>query len=558
MKEIKEAIRNNKKVILIGTLVLLLVLLGTTFAYLTKTLNGNKEYIVRAGSLNLVLTEPNDLTFEKIIPIEDEEGLALDGFEFSVENKGSAVTDYTVYLDDVELSNGETRMPDAYIRYSLDVDGVKGSPKDLQSMGSNPERVVTTGTLKQNGKKNYVLRIWIEYNTTREQASGKTFKGKLRVVASPAPKPNMMKAFRFNTSNYKNVVKVVTQDTLTEPSNVTYSEDLSEAGDGSIMAYVDSNNVLTIAEEGGVFAGQYIKFSSMSAVTDIDLTHLDTSNVTDMSYMFSACANLTNLNFGDFDTSSVTSMSSMFTGCSKLTSIDLSKFDTSNATSLSYMFNGCKSLTSLDLSKFDTSMVTTMASMFAGCKSLTSLDLSKFDTSKVTNMNNMFNNCSSLTSLNLVAFNTSNLTDASYMFFACSSLSSLNLTGFDTSKVTNMNSMFNNCSGLTSLNLTSFNTSKVTNMNSMFSGCSSLTSLDVSNFDTSNVTKMSDMFGNCRSLTSLNLTSFDTSKVTNMRVMFFGDSKITAIYVSSKWIIASGCNTDSMFSLCGVSSVTVV
>ena len=476
----KEAIKNNKKVILIGVLVLLLVLLGTTFAYLTKTLNGDKEYIVRAGSLNLVLTEPNDLTFEKIIPIEDEEGLALDGFEFSVENKGSAVTDYTVYLDDVELSSGETRMPDAYIRYSLDVDGVKGSPKDLQSMGSNPERVVTTGTLKQNGKKSYVLRLWIEYNTTREQASGKTFKGKIRVVASPAPKQNMMKAFRFNTSNYKNVVKVVTQDTLTEPSNVTYSEDVSEAGDGSIMAYVDSDNVLTIAEEGGVIAGQYIKFSSMSAVTDIDLTHLDTSNVTDMSYMFSACANLTNLNFGDFDTSSVINMDSMFTGCSKLTSIDLSKFDTSNVMKLGYMFNGCSSLTSIDLSKFDTSMVTTMASMFAGCKSLTSLDLSKLDTSKVTNMNNMFNNCSSLLTLNVTSFDTSNLKDASYMFFMCSSL------------------------------------------------------------------------------TSLNLTSFDTSKVTTMKNMFFGCSKITIINVSSKWIIASGCTTDDMFSLCGVSSVTVV
>ena len=233
MKEIKEAIRNNKKVILIGTLVLLLVLLGTTFAYLTKTLNGNKEYIVRAGSLNLVLTEPNDLTFEKIIPIEDEEGLALNGFEFSVENKGTATTDYTVYLDDVELSNGETRMPDAYIRYSLDVDGVKGSPKDLQSMGSNPERVVTTGILKQNGKKNYVLRIWIEYNTTREQASGKTFKGKLRVVASPVQKAKLADAIVKNLGDNGAVDTTDTDETFitgTDPNNyVWYSGKLWRA-----------------------------------------------------------------------------------------------------------------------------------------------------------------------------------------------------------------------------------------------------------------------------------------------------------------------------------------
>ncbi len=398
MKEIKEAIRNNKKVILIGTLVLLLVLLGTTFAYLTKTLNGNKEYIVRAGSLNLVLTEPNDLTFEKIIPIEDEEGLALNGFEFSVENKGTATTDYTVYLDDVELSNGETRMSDAYIRYSLDVDGVKGSPKDLQSMGSNPERVVTTGTLKQNGKKNYVLRIWIEYNTTREQASGKTFKGKLRVVASPAPKPSVMKAFNFGDgTNYKNVVKVVTQNTLTEPSNVTYSEDLSVAGDGSVMAYVDGDNTLTIAGNAGIVAGEYIKFVNLSKVTSIDLTYLDISKVTNMYSMFRNCSSLTSLDLSNFDTSNnLITMSGMFYGCSSLTSLDLSNFDTSNVIDMSDMFNGCRSLTSLDVSKFDTSNVTNMSCMFSNCRSLTSLDLSNFDTSKVTDMLSMFYQCSKM------------------------------------------------------------------------------------------------------------------------------------------------------------------
>ena len=533
MKEIKEAIRNNKKVILIGTLVLLLVLLGTTFAYLTKTLNGNKEYIVRAGSLNLVLTEPNDLTFEKIIPIEDEEGLALNGFEFSVENKGTATTDYTVYLDDVELSNGETRMPDAYIRYSLDVDGVKGSPKDLQSMGSNPERVVTTGILKQNGKKNYVLRIWIEYNTTREQASGKTFKGKLRVVASPAPKPSVMKAFNFGDgTNYKNVVKVVTQNTLTEPSNVTYSEDLSEAGNGSFMAYVGSDNVLTIAGEDSIVAGEYIKFTNLSKVTSIDLTYLDTSNVTNMSQMFYNCSGLTSLDVSNFDTSKVTTMSSMFDSCYRLTSLDVSSFNTSN--------------------------VTNMSSMFYGCSRLTSLDVSSFNTSNVTNMSGMFSFCSKLTSIDVSNFNTSNVTTMSSMFYGCSSLTSLDVSNFDTAKVTKMNSMFGSCNSLTSLDVSNFDTSKVTDMSGMFSFCSKLASLDVSNFNTAKVTIMYDMFSSCNSLTSLDLSSFNTSNVTNMNSMFSGCTKMQSIKVSSKWVIGSSCKISKMFDGCGVSSVTVV
>ena len=55
---------------------------------------------------------------------------------------------------------------------------------------------------------------------------------------------------------------------------------------------------------------------------------------------------------------------SMFSGCSSLASLDLSSLDTSNVTSMSFMFDGCSSLASLDLSGLDTSKVTRMSSMF--------------------------------------------------------------------------------------------------------------------------------------------------------------------------------------------------
>lgn len=91
-----------------------------------------------------------------------------------------------------------------------------------------------------------------------------------------------------------------------------------------------------------------------------------------------------------------TSMATMFSGCTSLTSLDLSALDTSNVTVMYYMFNGCTALTSLDLSNFDTSKVTAMDSMFNGCSSLATLDLSSFDTSNVTVMDYMFNKCTSL------------------------------------------------------------------------------------------------------------------------------------------------------------------
>ena len=180
----KEAIKNNKKKIIIGIAIILILLIGITFAYLVTTLKGEKEYLVRAGSLGLRLEEGNELTLSSQIPLEDSEGMSLNGFNFSLVNEGNIETDYTIYLDDLELDEGETRMPDSAIRYSLTRNEEVIGPKNLTSMGSNPNRRVDFGTIGIGETINYTLRIWIDYDATTEEASGKTFKGKLRVVAS--------------------------------------------------------------------------------------------------------------------------------------------------------------------------------------------------------------------------------------------------------------------------------------------------------------------------------------------------------------------------------------
>ena len=148
---------------------------------------------------------------------------------------------------------------------------------------------------------------------------------------------------------------------------------------------------------------------------------------------------------------------------SEITSIKKWKIDTSNVTDMNYMFGDCSALTSLDVSTFDTSNVTDMNYMFGYCSALTSLDLSSFNTSNVTDMNYMFGECNALTSLDLSLFNTSNVTDMGYMFNGCSALTSLDVSNFDTSNVTDMDYMFGECNALTSLTVTSsfFNSSTV-------------------------------------------------------------------------------------------------
>ena len=161
--------------------------------------------------------------------------------------------------------------------------------------------------------------------------------------------------------------------------------------------------------------------------------------------------------FKGSNTSNVTDMTYMFYNRSGLTSLDVSSFDTINVTDMTYMFSNCSSLTSLDVSSFNTSNVTDMPSMFSSCGSLTSLDLSGWDTSNVTDMNSMFYGCSGLTSLDLRNFNTSNVTKMYYMFNGCNGLTSLDLSGWDMSNVTSMDSMFEGCSNLHSIRMAGCN-----------------------------------------------------------------------------------------------------
>ena len=150
------------------------------------------------------------------------------------------------------------------------------------------------------------------------------------------------------------------------------------------------------------------------------IEYLNTSEVTNMSYMFYDCGSdagsAVNLDVSHFDTSKVTDMRYMFFGCNNTPSLDLSHFDTSKVTNMNSMFRWNNSMVSLDLSKFDTSSVTDMSYMFAYSKSLASLNLSSFNTSRVQNMNGMFKNMSAIKELDITSFSTESLTSAREMF----------------------------------------------------------------------------------------------------------------------------------------------
>lgn len=251
--------------------------------------------------------------------------------------------------------------------------------------------------------------------------------------------------------NRLNDIHAITFTNTKVPSGVT-AIDVSEMRDGSVMAWLDGNDLYVTTPSG----------KTLYAPEDCSLL---------FSYFTATNFALREIRFNNFDTSKSTTMTGMFSACSSLKSLDVSGFDTSLVADMSGMFWNCSVLTSLDLSVFNTAKVTDMSFMFGECTKLASLDISGFDTAKVTNMKQMFSSCSSLTTLDVSNFDTANVTDMTHMFTSCNSLTTLAVSNWDVSNVTAMNSMFYYCTSLTQLDLENWNVTYGTDLDGMFSGC---------------------------------------------------------------------------------------
>ena len=148
-----------------------------------------------------------------------------------------------------------------------------------------------------------------------------------------------------------------------------------------------------------------LMFYRCTSLTKIDLTNINTDNVTYINGLFSGCSSLTNIDLSNFKTNKVTDMGFLFRRCSSLTNINLSNFNTDNVTGMFCMFSQCSSLNNVDLSNFNTNNVINMFCMFEGCSSLTNVNLSNFNIDNVIDMNGMFSRCKLLRNENIIIQN---------------------------------------------------------------------------------------------------------------------------------------------------------
>ncbi len=348
-------------------------------------------------------------------------------------------------------------------------------------------------------------------------------------------------------------------------------------------------------------------FRDCVSLTDLTgIGYLNTTNVTNMSYLFSGCAALQSLDLSSLNTEKVNNMTYMFNGCTTLQNLNVSSFNTAIVTNMSYMFQNCAALTTLDLSSFNTAKVSDMKYMFSGCSQLESIYIGSYwAVGYVTNANNhanMFKDCASIVGQDGTTYDSSAVDktrahngDGGYLRIGtestgesevyvvwCSENTTLYFlktdkplinygffkpegtntalsisglwSGTNVTSATSTPGWSNNGTVRSTLTHAVFESSfaevRPTSTNGWFYGCSKLTAIDgLDLLNTSDVTTMQNMFYGCSLLESIDVSHFNTSKVTTMRSMFYGCSSLLSLNLLG-FDIDKVTTIESMFQNC--------
>lgn len=168
--------------------------------------------------------------------------------------------------------------------------------------------------------------------------------------------------------------------------------------DWSVIGYTETPEAITSGYEYSLSLQNNWDSSQTSGANkfqnDLNIKYMplvDTSKLKRCDYMFDGCSCLQQIPQLDFSAINLNAgLTYTFRNCVALEKVDLSNVNTSQITSLKSTFNGCKKLKEIDLSTWTAPSLTSMNNTFDGCQGLQKLDIRKLELTNVNNYINVF------------------------------------------------------------------------------------------------------------------------------------------------------------------------
>ena len=200
----------KKKIIIISLVIIVLALIGITYAFLRLRLEGEKVITIRVKGLDVELDESGSdgINIENAIPVSDEEGKSNQAYKFSIINNDKKKITYGLYLDndeeqksdcDTEKGSSCGLLNHDVISYQLKKNGSVIGEGTLSSLEDN--LLHNSEGIESKGTDKYELVIWLN-KTAENDSIDKYYFGRIRVDAVEYKEPP--KAIDALLANYTN------------------------------------------------------------------------------------------------------------------------------------------------------------------------------------------------------------------------------------------------------------------------------------------------------------------------------------------------------------------
>ena len=195
MEELEKNI--NKRKIYISLLVSVICIISVSYAFFVLYLRQTDNNSVTALScFTSTLTEENSaINLTNEFPIKDEDGIKKTPFTFKITNNCNNYVKAYITIDSLKEGTANyilSKYMKANVSTKGSTDGTSliiGTQNTKVLDNKHNGYIVKEVGLKSKESKEFDLRLWIDYDTTKEQAAGMTYLSQVVIVTEPGNEP---------------------------------------------------------------------------------------------------------------------------------------------------------------------------------------------------------------------------------------------------------------------------------------------------------------------------------------------------------------------------------
>ena len=203
MEELEKNI--NKRKIYISLLVTVICIISVSYAFFVLYLRQTDNNTVTALSCFIsTLTEENSaINLTNEFPIKDEDGMKKTPFTFKITNNCNNYVKAYITMDSLKEGTANyilSKYMKANVSTKGSTDGTSliiGTQNTKVLDNKHNGYIVKEVGLKSKESKEFDLRLWIDYDTTKEQAAGMTYLSQVVIVTEPG-KPTFAETILAN------------------------------------------------------------------------------------------------------------------------------------------------------------------------------------------------------------------------------------------------------------------------------------------------------------------------------------------------------------------------